>query len=435
MTDELLHVLFVDDEINILKTMTRLFREESFQVLTATSGQEGLTILRDTANVGLIVSDQRMPEMTGTVFLHAAAEIHPDTPRMILTGYSDVNAAIDAINQGGATRFLMKPWNENELRLAVRDGLQRYQLIQENKRLNELVRVQKEEMAEWNVNLKARVLQQTGTIRKQLEETRQQNERNQKRSDAMVSLLADMLDRSHHNLGKHSRNVAALAASMATTLSVPLLQAEEIRNAALLHDIGLIGMSDRVFLKNKELLSADDLKEYRVHTVKGQEIIDTMEELQGIGRLIRQHHEEFAGSGFPDRLAGEKILLGARILFLADFIDNQYAMLTGKDAKYQVTRKVAAGMGTLFDPELALAANQAVKDVLVDIPDSQQQVIPEQELLLRNLEVGMILTRDIYSTPGILVMERGTRLTLHSLDAIRRHALSIPLNAKAYVRK
>ena len=124
MSDEPLRVLFVDDELNILKTMARLFREESFEVLTANSGQEGLNILRATANVGLIISDQRMPGMTGTVFLQAASEILPDTPRMILTGYSDVNAAIDAINHGGATRFLMKPWNENELRLAVRDGLQ-----------------------------------------------------------------------------------------------------------------------------------------------------------------------------------------------------------------------------------------------------------------------------------------------------------------------
>ena len=72
MPNETLHVLFVDDEINILKTMTRLFREESFQVLTASSGLEGLEILRTSSNVGLIVSDQRMPGMTGTAFLKAA---------------------------------------------------------------------------------------------------------------------------------------------------------------------------------------------------------------------------------------------------------------------------------------------------------------------------------------------------------------------------
>ncbi len=434
MTDESLHVLFVDDEINILKTMTRLFREEPFKVLTASSGVEGLEILRASSNVGLIVSDQRMPGMTGTAFLQAASEIFPDTPRMILTGYSDVNAAIDAINQGGASRFLMKPWNENELRLAVRDGLQRYQLIQENKRLNEVIRLQKEEMAEWNVNLKARVLQQTTTIRKQLEETRQQSDRSQKKSDAMVLLLADLLDRGHHQISKHSRNVAALAGSIAATLHLPLYQAEEIRNAALLHDIGLIGMSERVLTKSRELLSGDDLLEYRTHPVKGQETIDTIEELQGIGRLIRHHHEEFAGGGFPGGLSGEGISLGGRILFLANYIDNQYTLLTGKDAKYQITRKVAAGMGRLFDPALAQAANQAVMEVLADPPTAQQSHT-EQELPLRNLEVGMILTRDIYSNPGLLVLERGTRLTPQSLEAIRLHQLSIPLNTKAYIRK
>jgi response regulator RpfG family c-di-GMP phosphodiesterase len=434
-TEELLTVLFVDDEINILKALTRLFREEPCHTVTASSGKEGLAILRETPNVGLIVSDQRMPEMSGTLFLKEAAKIIPDAPRMILTGYSDVNAAIDAINHGGATRFLMKPWNEHELRLAVRDGLQRYKLIQENKRLTSLVIEQKEELAEWNANLKTRVLQQTTTIRKQLEELHQQQEHNQKKNDAMVFLLADMLDRSHHNLSRHSRNVAALAVSMAANLKLPLHQQEEIRNAALLHDIGLVGMSDRVLSKNKDQLTGDELAEYRSHPARGQATIDTMEELQDIGRLIRHHHEEFAGGGFPDRLVGEKISIGGRILALANFIDNNYFQLTGVDAKYQMTRKIAAGMGTLFDPALAVVANQAVKDVLEDAPVLLQQTIVEQEVPLRNLEIGMVLTRDIYSTVGVLVVERGKQITPQSLDVIRRHQLNIPLNAMAFVKK
>ena len=194
-------------------------------------------------------------------------------------------------------------------------------------------------------------------------------------------------------------------------------------------------MPERIFAKSKELLNSDEQAEYRKHPVKGQEIIDTIEELQGIGRLIRHHHEEFAGTGFPDGLAGEAISLGGRILFIANYIDNQYAQLSGKDAKYQLTRKLAAGMGTLFDPALANAANQAVMDVLVDPTIVVQQTIIEQEVPLRSLEVGMVLTRDIYSTPGILVLERGTRVTPQSLDSIRRHQLSIPLNTKAYIRK
>ena len=142
------------------------------------------------------------------------------------------------------------------------------------------------------------------------------------------------------------------------------------------------------------------------------------------------HDFSFRGMSGPEAAS-----LGGRILFIANYIDNQYAQLSGKDAKYQLTRKLAAGMGTLFDPALANAANQAVMDVLVDPTIVVQQTIIEQEVPLRSLEVGMVLTRDIYSTPGILVLERGTRVTPQSLDSIRRHQLSIPLNTKAYIRK
>ena len=162
-------VLCVDDEENVLRALKRLFRQEAFTVLTATSGKEGLAILHSAENIGLILSDQRMPEMTGTDFLQAASVLRPDIPRMILTGYSDVTAAIAAINQGGAYRFLTKPWNEPELLQAVRDGLDRYRLLRENRRLTALVRQQNEELSEWSDSIKKRILRQTAQLRQQIE--------------------------------------------------------------------------------------------------------------------------------------------------------------------------------------------------------------------------------------------------------------------------
>ena len=362
--DHPLAILCVDDDEVILKALARLFRKEPFQVLTASSGKEGLSILSSTGNIGLILSDQRMPGMSGTEFLRAAAPLAPDTPKMIMTGHAEMSSAIEAINQGGACRFLTKPWDDQELLQTVREGVQRYELLQQNLRLNAVIVQQKSELEEWNANLKSRVLQQSATIRKQLEETHRQSGRGQKNGNAIISLLADLLSQRHHRLSRHSRTVAALAASMAKSLELP--QIEEIKNAALLHDIGLIGVSDRVLgSNNAELLRGDDVIEYRSHPVRGQETIDIVEELQGIGRLIRHHHEGFDGSGFPDGLAGEEIPLGARIIHLASFIDNSYSGLTGRDAKYQLSKKVTAGMGILFDPSLAAAANLAMKEVLV----------------------------------------------------------------------
>ncbi len=437
-----LMVLCVDDEKNILRALTRVFRTESFGVLTATSGMEGLAILQKTGNIGLILSDQRMPEMSGSAFLKAAKALSPDIPRIILTGYTDATDAIDAINQGGAERYLKKPWDEEELRLVVRDGLQRYQLTQENLRLAEVVNRQKGELEEWNTNLKSRVLQQTAVIRRQiaeanqknvhLAEAQQQQEHPQKFVDSIVQLFAGMMDQRHSRFSKHSRKVAALAEAMAGKLNVAQPQCEEIRYAALLHNIGLICVSDRLLSKAPELLSTDELSEYRTHAVKGQELVDGFEELQGIGVLIRHHHEEFDGGGFPDGLVGERIPLGARIISLANFIDHAFTAETGIDAKYQVTRKIAAGMGTLFDPDLSAAANLAVKEILVDHPVPRVEI--EQELQLKDLRIGMVLTRDIYNLLGLLIVERGT-VTADALEYVKKNRLTISPSRVVYVQK
>lgn len=134
-------VLFVDDEENILSALTRLFRKEDYEILTATSGIAGLKILEE-KNVALIISDHRMPVMTGVEFLARAKEISPDTIRIMLTGYADLEAAISAINKGEVYRFISKPWNDEELKLTVRQSLDYRDLILKNRSLTRAVKKQ-----------------------------------------------------------------------------------------------------------------------------------------------------------------------------------------------------------------------------------------------------------------------------------------------------
>ena len=112
-------ILFVDDEQNILKSLQRLFITEDYDVNLANSGQEALDMIDDGLNPTVIVSDQRMPEMGGAEFLAKAKEKVPDSIRMVLTGYADITAAMDAINLGGIYRYLVKPWNDDDLKLSV----------------------------------------------------------------------------------------------------------------------------------------------------------------------------------------------------------------------------------------------------------------------------------------------------------------------------
>ena len=120
-------VLCVDDEVNILNSLKRLLRKEDYTVLTATSGPEGLSLL-EKQPVQVVISDQRMPEMTGTEFLKKVKERYPNTIRVILSGYAEAPALLGAINEGEVFRFLTKPWNDEELKPEIQQCFAQYDL-------------------------------------------------------------------------------------------------------------------------------------------------------------------------------------------------------------------------------------------------------------------------------------------------------------------
>ncbi len=414
-----LSILCVDDESNILNTLRRLFRNEDFLVLTATSGEEGLAILKTTENIGLILSDQRMPEMTGASFLQEAKGLFPDISRMILTGYTDVGAAIDAINQGGAYRFLTKPWNEHELRQAVQDGLHRYRLTRENQRLHELVRRQNVELADWNSNLKNRVLQQTAQLRQKLNDTQSPANNGATSEQNVVTAFAYIMGQYGARSANHHRTVTALAERMAQHLGLDKLRSELVRRATLLHDLGTIGMSEQLLAKEREEMTPDELREYESHPLVGQTALEPFTELREVGIIIRHHHEAHDGSGFPDGLAGEKIPLAARIIALADWIDTTFSRDCRPDARYQLSKLLAMEMGRLFDPELTTAANVAIMQVLRDPPPPAD--MSEEELTIARVRMGMVVSRNVYSSTGVLLVDRGARLNDTDLDSLNRY--------------
>lgn len=143
MTKQNFGILYVDDEAHNLASFKATFRKE-YPIFTARSGMEALDTLRK-SHIHLVISDQRMPEMTGVQFLEQVNREYPDTIRMVLTGYSDMEAIVGAINSGGVFRFITKPWDENELRMTLENARQMYLLRAQNKRLIHELRQKVEE--------------------------------------------------------------------------------------------------------------------------------------------------------------------------------------------------------------------------------------------------------------------------------------------------
>lgn len=148
------NVLLVDDEENILSSLRRLFRKEPYTIKLANSAEEGLELLNLGENFQLIISDYRMTGKNGVEFLKEAKQICPESIRMVLSGYADITAILDAINEGEIYKFMTKPWNDDDLKVTVRRAIEQYELARENRQLNK-------ELKELNQDLEAKVEERT----------------------------------------------------------------------------------------------------------------------------------------------------------------------------------------------------------------------------------------------------------------------------------
>ncbi|UUZ51987.1 response regulator [Massilia sp. B-10] len=139
-------LLLVDDEPNIVSALKRLLRRDNYQILTAHSGEEGMQVLAAN-DVDVIVSDQRMPGMIGADFLRAAKGLYPDTIRIMLSGYTELQSVTDAVNEGAIYKFLTKPWDDEQLRGHIADAFRLKEIADDNERLNLELRTANQELA------------------------------------------------------------------------------------------------------------------------------------------------------------------------------------------------------------------------------------------------------------------------------------------------
>jgi putative nucleotidyltransferase with HDIG domain len=330
-------VLFVDDEINILKALQRLLRSEDMEVVCASRGSEALEIL-EKVRAQVVVTDQRMPEMSGVDLLSHVRERHPDVVRMMLTGFTEMNIAVEAINRGEIYRLITKPWNDDELRATIRQAFEQSDLKDEIKRLNQITREQ---------NFKE------GKVR---ERTKQLAAKHQELRTAYVQTvgaLAEAVDAKDTYTRGHSERVGVYASKIAREMGFAKDFIERVYIAGLLHDVGKIGVPDRVILKPDRL----DAEEYAIiiqHPGIGAKILEPVSFLADVVPCVRHHHEWFDGCsrGYPDQIAGDKIPLPSRIILVGDTVeamtsDRPYRKAMSLDAVVAELTKYA---GSQFDP-------------------------------------------------------------------------------------
>jgi response regulator RpfG family c-di-GMP phosphodiesterase len=417
-------VLFVDDEEHILSALQRLFRKEGYHLITAPGGQEALELM-GRHQVVLVVSDQRMPGMSGAELLQQVRERYPDTQRVILTGYSEMSAAIAAINEGQVYRFISKPWNDDEIKLVVRDALRRYELLEENRRLLELTQRQNAQLLDLNQNLERRVQERTEEIRqkgRELEKLYAKLEENFFETIRVFLQLIEMFDPA---LGGHSKRVGALAAAVAGRFGLDEAESQLVEVAGILHDIGLIGLPREVLTKPEQDMTQAEAALYRQHPVLGYTTLGAIDTLKQVAVLVKTHHERFSGEGFPDRLRGEEIPLGGRIICAASAYDD-LVHLAGQSPS-EALSQLKKRSGPEFDSEVVFNL-QVVLQTAATTVRQRETVLP-----LSKLQPGMILARNLKTISGRLLLPEGATIAAAHIEKLANFSKIDPISGGIHV--
>jgi response regulator RpfG family c-di-GMP phosphodiesterase len=318
-------ILVVDDEPANLRMLERLFRSK-YKVVSAASGPEALELLTQ-HDIALIISDQRMPGMTGIEFLkRAAKEMRPSIVRIILTGYTDVNALVEAINSGVIYKYVTKPWVNEDLQQTVVRALEHYETI------------------------------------KNQHELKLQNERLQARLkitlDSFVKATTNTLKLKDPYMHEHVHRIANYVAAIGRRLNMNSEELEQLSLAAFLHETPHIDIPNHILHKTTEMTE----EEFRIFLDafdQGLQMLASVPDLEDVSTVVRYQHEHFDGSGFPEGLSGEQIPLHARIIAAADAYDKMIfpRSLQSIWEHNGAVKQLHSDAGKKFDPNVVEVIN------------------------------------------------------------------------------
>ncbi|MDR3566030.1 MAG: HD domain-containing phosphohydrolase [Negativicutes bacterium] len=324
-------ILIVDDDEMVVNALRRTLSMHGYQSVGITNPGDAIRTLQE-REIAIIICDQRMPCMSGVKVLLKAREVSPNTVRILMTGYADIDAIIAAINDGQIFRYIAKPWNESELMAIIQQAV-----IFRNQSMEKEYILQRtlKDKEDWKLTMSQLCLLIDQSMKN------------------AVNTLQKIMQVKDNELLQHNLRVSEHAGRIASLMGLSIEQKANLEYASKFHDIGKIAIQDQILYKSGRL-DENEFLSMKLHPAYGAEILRELGFLDPVAEIVLQHHEKYDGSGYPSGLQGDQILLEARILSAVDAYD---ALLFKRVYRAELPREEVHKIldqesGTHFDPQV-----------------------------------------------------------------------------------
>ncbi len=399
-------ILCLDDEANVLKSLVRLLRQHKFDVSVSTSGEDALEKMQN-KQFDVVISDMRMPHMSGAEFLAKARKLAPDSQRILLTGFSDLESTISAVNEGGIHAYVQKPWQNDHLISVIQSGVEKFRLKKQNEILQFHVNQQNLQLKELNSNLEQLVDKRTKQIRNVLKKLEVANENEKREHQSTVELLYNFINANPYLDGKIAESIAGTCTQIARFLNVSQKSITLAPMAGYLAQIGLLAMDPELYNKPINKLNEVQRKTFYTHPSISQLMLMPATHLSDVSDAIYYQFERYDGQGIPKGLAGKDIPIGAMVLSVArdywDYYQQSEPLLTTKQRHEFALNNIKLHSGSFYHPKIvnALEASHAAL-IASDTSIGSIKVMSAQEL-----EENMTLANSLHSHTGIMLLPKG----------------------------
>jgi len=421
---EKLKLLLLDDEVEILNSLKRVLRKK-FDVSSFNEPEQAIRALKQD-NYAIIISDMKMPVMDGATFLATAKALAPDSVRILLTGYSDMDSTAKAINEGNIFSYCSKPWNNEELKQLLGNAAEHYLLKQKNDLLTSKLKQANEQLVEFNANLERKVKQRSQALIESNNRLKQSIEKHRNMFQQLLDMVALIIeDRTKDRLG-HNKRVALHSKLLAEQLGWDRAKVINTYIAALVHDLGKVALPDDLLEQPEHELDQQQRMKFREHAQAGADILEQLPQLEPIAVIVRAQFSNVTNNTAEQDVCPEESRL---VHLVADFD----ALLIGLKTGYNMSPEEAMAFLTdntdyLYDEFLL----KEYQNLLTELPNLKLNEL-DYCLATEQLEQGMSIAEDIVNKNGAVMLAKDAILTTGIIDKLKHYEEETGFKLSVYV--